>query len=127
MGDPKRALDARVKAVVLEGGGEFAKQVREIESAEEIDAANRFWLDESVKAKETGEIGSTGQKQTVGLPAITIALRAATVKDRDATLYWLEKALAEGDATLSRIRYLEKFDFVRNEVRFRSIVNKLKV
>lgn len=112
---------------MLEGGGEFAKQVREIESGEEIDAANRFWLDESVKAKETGEIGSTGQKQTVGLPAITIALRAATVKDRDATLCWLEKALAEGDATLSRIRYLEKFDFVRNEVRFRSIVNKLKV
>ncbi|MBC7899862.1 MAG: winged helix-turn-helix domain-containing protein, partial [Saprospiraceae bacterium] len=113
IGDHEKSFSARVKALELEGGGEFSAQLQKIQASRGIDAANRFWLEESIKAKTTGEIRSTGQKQTGGLPAMTIALRAATVKDREQTLSWLEKTLEEGDTKLVQVKYLQKFDFVR--------------
>ena len=54
-----------------------------------------------------------------------IAKRAATVKGREETPIWLEKDLDEGDTTIGGIKYLAKFDFVRDDPRFQSIAAKL--
>ena len=48
-------------------------------------------------------------------------MRAATAKDREQTLHWLERAVEEGDTTVGGIRFLSKFDFVRDDPRFRAI------
>jgi hypothetical protein len=47
------------------------------------------------------------------------------VKDRDETLAWLEQADGEGDPTLHQIKFLKKFDFVRDDRRFVTVAKKL--
>ncbi len=125
VGDEERAFAARIRALELEGGGEFAARLNAVRQADGVEAANRFWLAESIEAKKSGEIRSTSQKQTGGLPAMTIAMRAATVKDRELTLYWIGRALEEADATVSRIRFLGKFDFLRSDPRYAAIERSL--
>jgi len=40
-------------------------------------------------------------------------------------VYWLERSNEEGDPTLFQIKYLSKFDFVRDDKRFQAVAKKL--
>jgi hypothetical protein len=120
----EKAFEADLKALEIEGGKEFAAKLRERRQASGISAANRFWLDEAIRAKETGQISSTGETQDSNLPALAVARRAAIVKDREQTLRWLERALQEEDPILGYIRFFARYDFVRDDPRFQAIVQK---
>lgn len=113
-GDAKKAFETNLRALETSSGEELARRLRESETASGLEAANRLWFEELVKAKDRGQI-----------PALSIALQAATLKDREQTLYWLERAAEEGDTTLGGIRFLAKFDFVREDPRYQAVMAKL--
>ncbi|HEY7180373.1 MAG TPA: FlgO family outer membrane protein, partial [Blastocatellia bacterium] len=124
IGDMEKAFESDLKAQEIESGKEFAAKLRERKRAGGIDAANRFWLDELIRAKETGRKSSTGETPDGAVPALFVAHRAAVVKDREQTLRWLERSLQEGDPTLSSVRFLPRYDFVRDDPRFQAVVRK---
>ncbi|HMM80464.1 MAG TPA: tetratricopeptide repeat protein [Pyrinomonadaceae bacterium] len=113
-GEPEKAFETNLRALKIDGSDELAERLGKIRDAEGIDAANHFWLNESVKARSSRHIG-----------ALEIALRAATVKDGERTLFWLDRAVEEGDTTVGGIKYLAKFDFVRDDQRFKNIESAL--
>ncbi|QQS41643.1 MAG: tetratricopeptide repeat protein [Acidobacteriota bacterium] len=113
-GDHERAFDAGLRGLEIDGGAEFAKRLRLIRESKGLDAANREWFEESVRMREK-----------VRVNALVIAMRAATIKDREETLAWLKRALEEGDTTVGGIRYLSKFEFVRDDPRFQSILKEV--
>ncbi|MEP6848262.1 MAG: hypothetical protein ABI999_05350 [Acidobacteriota bacterium] len=47
------------------------------------------------------------------------------MKDREQTLSWLKKVLDEGDTAIGVVKYLAKFDFVRDDPRFQGVVARL--
>jgi DNA-binding winged helix-turn-helix (wHTH) protein/TolB-like protein/Flp pilus assembly protein TadD len=117
MGEAEKAFEINLQAFQIDGGDEeFQSRLRQIKDKEGIDAANRIWFEETVKSTNAG-------RET----ALITASRAAVVKDREQTLIWLEKAAEEDDAGLAQIKFLEKFDFVRDEPRFQAVVDKLPV
>ena len=124
VGDMEKAFEADLKALEIEGGKELAAKLREQRDAIGISAANRFWLDEAIRAKETVRISSTGETQGRNVPAFFVASRAAVVKDREQTLRWLERSLQERDPTLAGIRFFARYDFVRDDPRFQAVVEK---
>jgi tetratricopeptide (TPR) repeat protein len=124
IGDIEKAFESDLKALEIEGGRELAAKLREQREAVGISAANRFWLNEMIRAKETDRISSTGEMQGVNVPAYFVASRAAIVEDREQTLRWLERSLQEGDPTLGGIRFIARYDFVRDDPRFQAIVQK---
>src|SRR6266540_4184770 len=124
IGDKEKTFETDLKALEIEGGKELAAKLREQREAVGISAANRFWLDEAIRAKEAGRISSTGEMQGSNVPAYFVASRAAIVKDREQTLRWLERSLQEGDPTLGGIRFFARYDFVRDDPRFQAIVQK---
>ncbi|MGH9754940.1 MAG: tetratricopeptide repeat protein, partial [Blastocatellia bacterium] len=124
LGDKEKAFEADLKALEIEGGKEFAAKLRELRQVGGISAASRFWLDETIKAKETGRISSTGETQDSNVPALDVASRAAIVKDREQTVRWLDRSLQEGDPTLISVRFLARYDFVRDDPRFQAILRK---
>jgi TolB-like protein/DNA-binding SARP family transcriptional activator len=124
IGDMEKAFEADLKALEIEGGKELVAKLREQKGAVGISAANQFWLNETIRVKETGRISSTGEMQGGSVPAFFVASRAAIVKDREQTLRWLERSLQEGDPTLGGIRFFARYDFVRDDPRFQAIVQK---
>jgi DNA-binding winged helix-turn-helix (wHTH) protein/TolB-like protein/tetratricopeptide (TPR) repeat protein len=60
-------------------------------------------------------------------PPSNIALIAAIAGNRAKTLDWLEKAEAIRDPWLLQIKYDHEYDFVRDEPRFRSLLERLKL
>src|SRR6266498_3507248 len=124
IGDKEKTFETDLKALEIEGGKELAAKLREQREAVGISAANRFWLDEAIRAKEAGRISSTGEMQGSNVPAYFVASRAAIVKDREQKLRWLERSLQEGDPTLGGIRFFARYDFVRDDPRFQAIVQK---
>ena len=124
-GDAKRAFTENLKALEMDGGGAFAAELRKLESEQGLDAANRHWFAETASAKRSASTAIEAQKEPVRISAVLVALRAATVKDAEQTLYWLERADREGEPTLFQIKFLTKFDFVRDDKRFQAIVGKL--
>ena len=124
IGDPEKAYEADLKALEIEGGKEFGAKLRELRQVGGISAANRFWLDEMIKAKERGRISSIGETQDGNVSALDIANRAAIIKDREQTLRWLERSLQEGDPILDSVRFFARYDFVRDDPRFQAIVQK---
>jgi tetratricopeptide (TPR) repeat protein len=126
IGDMEKSFESDLKALEIEGGKELAAKLREQRDAIGISAANRFWLDEAIKAKEAGRISSTGEIQGRNVPAFFVASRAAVVKDREQTLRWLERSLQEGDPTLAGIRFFARYDFVRDDPRFQAVVQKTR-
>jgi len=124
-GDAERAFAENLEALETDGGGPFAAELRKVKNEQGLHAANRLWLDTSADAKRSGAVSVEKQKEPVRMTALLVALRAATAKDREQTLHWLEKANEEGEPTLPQIKYLKKFDFVREEKRFQAIVSKL--
>ena len=115
-GDAERAFQANLRALRTDGADELAEKLRGIKESNGIDAANNTWFDEMVKSRQS-QPGKTA--------AIDIAMRAATLKDGEQTLYWLQKALEEDEPTLFGINYLSKFDFVRDDPRFQAIAKKV--
>ena len=77
-------------------------------------------------AKRSNSPSFEKQKEPARITAVLVALRAATIKDREQTLYWLERSGEEGDPTLFQIKFLTKFDFVRDDERFKAVASKLK-
>ena len=124
IGDTEKAFEADLKALEIEGGKEFAAKLRELKRVDGISAAHRFWLDEAIRAKEIGRIPSTGETQDGAVSALDVAHRAAIVKDREQTLRWLERALQEGDPLLGGVRFLARYDFVRDDPRCQAILQK---
>jgi TolB-like protein/DNA-binding winged helix-turn-helix (wHTH) protein len=124
VGDTEKAFDSDLMAQEIEGGKEFVAKLRERKRAAGIGAANRFWLEEAIRAKETGRISSTGETPYGEITALFVASRAAVVKDREQTLRWLERSLQEKDPILSSIRFLTRYDFVRDDPRFQAVLEK---
>ena len=115
-GDAEKAFDANIKALQLDGGGELADRLISIRRSDGLDAADRAWLDDMIRSREA-DPGNTA--------AIDIAMRAASLRDTEQTIAWLREAAEENDPTLFGIKYLSKFDFVRNDPRFQEIVSKV--
>lgn len=124
-GDVARAFDESLKALEIDGGGAFAGELRKVRGEKGLEAANRLWLKETADAKRSGSAAVEKQKEPTRLTSVLVALRAATVRDREETLYWVERSSEESEPTLFQIKYLTKFDFVRDEERFRAVVRKL--
>jgi tetratricopeptide (TPR) repeat protein len=113
-GDPERAFQIYLRALEIDGGREFAERLKKVKETDGLPAANRLWLTESIKARATRYVSP-----------LEIAVRAAGIKDREQTLFWLEKALEEGDTTQGGTRYFARFDFVRDDPRFKAVESKL--
>ncbi len=124
IGDMEKAFESDLKALEIEDGKELAAKLRELRQVGGISAANRFWLDETIRAKETGRNSPTGEKHVSNISALFVARRAAIIKDREQTLRWLERSLQEDDPILGYIRFFARYDFVRDDPRFQSIVQK---
>jgi hypothetical protein len=73
-----------------------------------------LWFEETVAQRKTGAATS-----------LEVAQRAATIADREQTLYWLERAVKERDSTLAGVKYLAKYDFVRGDPRFLALEKDL--
>jgi TolB-like protein/Flp pilus assembly protein TadD len=124
-GNGERAFVENLKALEVDGGVAFAAELRKVKEGQGLEAANHLWFTETANTKRSGSTAIEKQKEPVRLTAVLVALRAATVKDSEQTLYWLERSAEEGDPTLFQIKYLTKFDFVRDDKRFQAIVGKL--
>lgn len=124
-GDGGRAFLENLKALEIDGGAAFAAELRKVKEEQGLEAANRLWFTESENAKKSASTSIEKQKEPTRITALLVALRAATVKDREKTLYWLEKADEEGDPTLPQIKFLTKFDFVRDDKRFQAVAKKM--
>lgn len=124
VGDLEKAFESDLKALEIEGGKELAAKLRERRQTAGISAANRFWLDELIRAKQTGRNSSTGETRYGDDTSLFVASRAATVKDREQTLRWLERSSQEGDPILASVRFFARYDFVRDDPRFQSILQK---
>jgi TolB-like protein/DNA-binding winged helix-turn-helix (wHTH) protein/cytochrome c-type biogenesis protein CcmH/NrfG len=123
-GEAEKAFEADLKAQEIESGKEFVARLRERRQADGLNAASRFWLNELIRAKETGRNSSTVEARYGDVTALFVASRAAIVKDREQTIRWLERSLQEGDPTLASIRFLPRYDCVRDDPRFQSILQK---
>ena len=123
-GDGERAFVENLKALESEGGGSFAVELKKVRNDHGLESANRLWFAESAK-RNLGVAPIEEQKEPSRISALLVALRAATVKEREQTLLWLARAQAEKDPTLYQIKYLSKFDFVRDDARFRAIAEGL--
>lgn len=118
-GDMEKSFDANLAALRIESegnGDNFDLKLQNIRNTNGIEAANLFWFDESVRAR---------QSRHEDIPAMIIAMRAATVKNREQTLFWVEKSLQEGDPIIQQIKFLAKFDFVRDDPGFQAVINQL--
>ena len=124
-GNNERAFVESTKALELDGGRAFAAELRALKNEQGVEAANRLWLNETADAKRSGQVAIEKQKEPTRITSILVALRAATVKDGEQTLYWIERSSDEREPTLFQIKYLTKFDFVRDDKRFQAIASKL--
>ncbi|HEY2866478.1 MAG TPA: tetratricopeptide repeat protein [Pyrinomonadaceae bacterium] len=114
-GEPDKAFDANMKALEVEGANALADRLSTIRRSDGLEAANRAWLDEMTRSRQT---------EPAKTAAIDIAMRAATLQDQEQTIFWLQTAADENEPTLFGIKYLSKFDFVREDPRFQEIVTK---
>ena len=113
-GEPEKAFETNLRALKIDGSDELAERLSKVRNTAGVDAANRFWLNESIRMRSARHIR-----------AFEIALRAATAKDGEKTLFWLDRATEEDDATVGGIKYLAQFDFVRDDRRFKNIESSL--
>jgi DNA-binding winged helix-turn-helix (wHTH) protein/TolB-like protein/cytochrome c-type biogenesis protein CcmH/NrfG len=113
-GEDEKAFAAGLEALRAEGGSSLAERLQRVHDESGVAVANRYWLDETIESQKAGKDS-----------ALNVALRAATLRDRDQTLYWIERSAEEKDPTLFGIKYLAKFDFVRDDPRFKAVVENL--
>ena len=110
-----KAFAADLRVLEGEGMTELANRLRHVKETQGLPAANQLWLDETVKARRQGFV-----------PAMDLASRYAAVKNREQTLAWLEKAYDEHARTLTQIKYLARYDFLRDDGRFQGLVQKIE-
>jgi TolB-like protein/DNA-binding winged helix-turn-helix (wHTH) protein len=115
-GDAKKGLAENLLALRLEGEPELAARLETINQTDGEQAAYQAWFDEMLKVRKNGFV-----------PAIQIAFLAAVLRDRTATLDWLEKAAQENDAILWQIKYVARYDFVRDDERFKRLVENINL
>jgi len=115
-GDADKAFDADIKALQVEGANELAARLSAVRQSDGLEKANKTWYEEMLK---------TRQSDPQAVSAIDLAMRAATLKDSEQTIYWTQMAQDENDPTLFGIEYLSKFDFVRDDPRFEAIAKKI--
>jgi DNA-binding winged helix-turn-helix (wHTH) protein/TolB-like protein/Tfp pilus assembly protein PilF len=117
--DADKAFAVNLKAIEVEGGksgAELASRLRRVEQNEGLYGAYRVWFEDTRELK---------LQQSRSIPSFEVALRAATIKDREQTLFWLERSVEEGDTRIGGLKYLAKFDFVRDDPQFQDIFDKL--
>ena len=114
IGDSEKAFSENILALKLEGGQQLAERIKVIKSSNGEQMAYQMWLNELQKLKKNGFVSS-----------IQIATIAAILKNRDQTLLWLENAEREQEASLWQIKYVSRYDFLRNESRFKEILKKI--
>jgi DNA-binding winged helix-turn-helix (wHTH) protein/TolB-like protein len=110
-GDNERAFLNRVEALRIDGASKLADRMQQLKTTEGLEAATRLWVDESVKSRSISDS--------------ELAVMSASIKDRDRTLFWLEKAGDDQDTYAGGIAYLAKFDFVRDDPRFKDFQAKM--
>lgn len=115
-GDMDKSFASELRALAAEGGGELASRLLKVKERAGLSAANQLWLDELLRTR-----------RKTSVPALSIASRYATLKNREQTLAWLEKAVEEGDETLSQIKYLTRYDFTRGDQRFQLILKRISI
>ena len=113
-GDSERAFAWDLRALTAEGDGALANRLSKVKQSNGLMAANQLWLNESLKARRDRSAS-----------ALTIASLYAELKNRQQTLTWLEKAADEREQMLSQIRYVAKYDFVRDDERFQVILKRI--
>jgi len=113
-GESERAFAWDLRALKAEGDGALADRLFKVKQSNGLMAANHLWLNESLKARRNRSAS-----------ALTIASLYAELKNRQQTLTWLEKAADEREQMLSQIRYVAKYDFVRDDERFQVILKRI--
>ena len=113
-GDAERAFAWDLRALTAEGDGAFADRLSKVKQSNGLMAANQVWLNESLQARRDRSAS-----------ALTIASLYAELKNRQQTLTWLEKAVDEREQMLSQIKYIAKYDFVRDDERFQLILKRI--
>ncbi len=113
-GDSQKAFAEHLLALKLEGETELAGRLAAVNQNDGEKAAYQIWFEEMLKTRKSRFV-----------PVIQIAFLAAVLKERAPTLDWLEKAEAEHDATLWQIKYVARYDFVRDDPRFKKLVEKM--
>jgi len=113
-GDSERAFAWDLRALTAEGDGALANRLSKVKQSNGLMAANQLWLNESLKARRDRSAS-----------ALTIASLYAELKNRQQTLTWLEKAVDEHEEMLSQIKYVAKYDFVRDDERFQLILKRI--
>lgn len=114
-GDEEKAFAAYLRGLETEGNTDLANRMRSLKQSESLAAANNFWLDELLTAQKSGKAS-----------ALDIASQYAALNNREQTLTWLEKAADEDARTISSIKFMARYDFVRDDERFRRIVEKIE-
>jgi TolB-like protein/DNA-binding winged helix-turn-helix (wHTH) protein/Tfp pilus assembly protein PilF len=113
-GEAKKGLAENLLALKLEGEPELAARLETINQTGGEQTAYQAWFDEMLKVRKNGFV-----------PAIQIGFLAAVLRNRTATLDWLEKAEQEHDAILWQIKYVARYDFVRDDERFKRLIEKM--
>ncbi|HMU32359.1 MAG TPA: winged helix-turn-helix domain-containing protein [Pyrinomonadaceae bacterium] len=115
IGNEEAAFDANIQAMELDGDAALAEQLESIRQAKGVTRANTEWLNQMLHERESKHV-----------PSIDIALRYATLADRENTLKWIEKSYDEGEPTIDQISFLSKYDFLRDDPRFQDLEKRLK-
>jgi len=114
IGENDKAFEVNMRALDIEGSGELANRLRSIKESKGLDAANSAWLNDVVLLEKKGQDS-----------AMNVAFISASLSDRENTVKWLQKAYDEGEPTISQIKFLQKYDFVREDPRFQLLEQKL--
>ena len=114
IGETEKAFSENILALKLEGGDELAERLKVIKATNGEQIAYQTWFDELQKLKKSGFVSS-----------IQLATIAAILKNREQTLDWLENAERENEASLWQIKYVSRYDFLRDETRFKEILKKI--
>lgn len=103
-----------MRGLEAEGNAKLADRVAAIKRSGGAQAAYQTWHDETLKLRKKSFV-----------PALQIAFLDSILKDREQTLEWLEKAEQERDPTIWQIKYIARYDFVRDDMRFQNLLDKI--
>lgn len=114
--EKKEALIEYSKAIEIEGDKELAKKIVNDAYSSDPKIGVRNLLREWQKQANTTNISFTD-----------LAILASYLEDKNATLIWLEKAVAAGHPWATWINAEPEFDFVREEPRFKALLAKMNL
>lgn len=115
IGDADKGFAAHVNGLEIQGNKELANRLRNIKEKDGLGAAYQLWIDESLKTTKDGYTSP-----------LDLAWLYAATNNREETVNWLEKAVDEGEQTISQIKYISRYDFVRDDKRFKRLVERIE-